>query len=56
MRASKAMQEYSILKILLFYSTMKQKVLMEKGVESVTAYNNKTQEETVIHPSGFLWL
>ena len=55
MRASKAMQKRvfntSNIEVMFNYET--KSINGEKGVESVTAYNNQTNEEIIIPATGF---
>ena len=55
MRASKAMQKrvFNTDNITLLFNHETKSINGEKGVESVTAYNNQTKEETVIPATGF---
>ena len=55
MRASKAMQKrvFNTDNITVLFNHETKSINGEKGVESVTAFNNQTQEETVIPATGF---
>ena len=55
MRASKAMQKrvFNTDNITVLFNHETKSINGEKGVESVTAYNNQTKEETVIPATGF---
>ena len=55
MRASKAMQKrvFNTENINVLFNHETKSINGDKGVESVTAYNNQTQEETVIPATGF---
>ena len=55
MRASKAMQKrvFNTKNITVLFNYETKSINGDKGVESVTAYNNQTNEETVIPATGF---
>ena len=55
MRASKAMQKrvFNTENIKVLFNHETKSINGEKGVESVTAYNNQTKEEIVIPATGF---
>ncbi len=55
MRASKAMQKrvFNTSNIEVMFNHETKSINGEKGVESVTAYNNETNEETIIPATGF---
>ena len=55
MRASKAMQKrvFNTPNIEVMFNHETKSINGEKGVESVTAYNNQTKEETIIPATGF---